>query len=53
MRVDSTGLDDPRRLARRTATELGLARKGQTVLVVRGFSHDPQANTPSVTVVTA
>ncbi|MBL7179184.1 MAG: pyruvate kinase [Pseudomonadota bacterium] len=45
-------VDHPNSLAKRIVVELGLAVKGHTILVVRGFSSDPQQNAPSVTVVT-
>jgi len=32
--------------------ELGLAGRGDYVLMVRGFSSDPTTNIPSVTVIT-
>jgi pyruvate kinase len=38
-------------LARKTVADLGLASIGDTILVVRGFSTIPEANTPSVTIV--
>ena len=45
-------IEQPNSLAKRIVGEMGLARKGQTILVVRGFSNDPRQNTPSITVVT-
>ena len=45
-------LKDAQALARHTAFDLGLAEEGQSILVVQGFSSDPELNTPSVTVVT-
>jgi len=50
--VDAAALDDATRLARETVRVRGLAEKGQTILVVKGFSTNPGENTPSVTVVT-
>ncbi len=50
--VDPAAIDDPRSLAGKTALELGLAEEGQSILVVQGFSSDPERNTPSVTIVT-
>jgi pyruvate kinase len=43
----------PEALARRLARELGLAEAGQRVLLVAGFSADPEHNMPSVTILTA
>jgi pyruvate kinase len=45
-------VEDPHDRARRTVRELGLAAKGDTILVVSGFSTDPAENVPSVTIVT-
>lgn len=45
-------LDDPQPYARKLVQDMALAEKGQTILVVRGFSQDPENNTPSVTVIT-
>lgn len=39
-------------LAKKEVSNYGLAGEGDTILVVRGFSHDPELNTPSVTIVT-
>ena len=50
--VDAAALADPKHLARETAVSLGLAEAGDTILVVEGFSTNPEENTPSVTVVT-
>jgi pyruvate kinase len=50
--VEARALDDPRKLARRLARDLGIGAEGQKVLVVRGFGTDPAGDTPSVTVVT-
>ncbi|RLI50038.1 MAG: hypothetical protein DRP09_20240 [Candidatus Thorarchaeota archaeon] len=50
--VDSAGIENPNLLARRIVLEIGLAIEGQNILVVRGFSSDPEQNTPSVTVLT-
>jgi hypothetical protein len=49
---DPKGIEEPHALAKKTVTELKLASEGDTVLVVRGFSSDPEQNTPSVTIVT-
>ncbi len=43
-------LEDPRALACRLLTELGLAKEGQAFLVVRGFSEDPRQNFPSISI---
>jgi len=50
--VDEAALADANRLAREKVSTFGLAKEGQTILVVKGFSTDPAENTPSVTVVT-
>lgn len=47
--VPEAGIKNPNALARRIARELGLAERGQYVLLVRGFSSNPELNTPSVT----
>ncbi|MDX1570664.1 MAG: pyruvate kinase alpha/beta domain-containing protein, partial [Xanthomonadales bacterium] len=44
-------LDDPSPCIREVSQELGLAEPGQTVLLVRGFSADPDNNRPSMTLV--
>ncbi|HEY5790005.1 MAG TPA: pyruvate kinase [Gammaproteobacteria bacterium] len=49
--VDEARLEDPVALAREVTREGRLARRGQAVLLVRGFHADPLRNTPSVTVV--
>jgi pyruvate kinase len=49
--VDPERLDDPIALAREVAKRQRLARRGQAVLLVRGFHADPARNTPSITVV--
>lgn len=50
--IDPEAIGDPHSLAKRTVMEHRLASKGETILVVRGFSSDPKENTPSVTVLT-
>lgn len=50
--VDAAALENPRHLARETAASLGLAGAGDTILMIQGFSTNPDENTPSVTVVT-
>ncbi|MBI1732319.1 MAG: pyruvate kinase [Gammaproteobacteria bacterium] len=47
--AQEAGIKNPNALAQRVAQELGLAEKGQYVLLVRGFSSNPELNTPSVT----
>jgi len=49
--VDPVQLDNPIDLARTVARRTRLARRGEAVLLVRGFHADPARNTPSVTVV--
>ena len=51
LREDAARMD-PNELARRVAQELGIAGKGEYVLLVRGFHSNPELNIPSVTVVT-
>ncbi len=48
--VDAAALEDTHWLARETVLANGMAEKGQTILVVKGFSTNPDENTPSVTV---
>jgi len=50
--VEQVDLDNFQPVVKGIVKKLGLARKGQNVLVVRGFSNDPEHNFPSVTVVT-
>ncbi|MBT4494795.1 MAG: pyruvate kinase [Gammaproteobacteria bacterium] len=45
------GTVNPNELARRQAVQLGLAERGQYVLLVRGFHGEQDKNLPSVTVV--
>jgi pyruvate kinase len=47
--VPEAGIRNPNELARRVARDLGLAERGQYVLLVRGFSSNPELNTPSIT----
>ncbi|MBI2970493.1 MAG: pyruvate kinase [Gammaproteobacteria bacterium] len=47
--VEEAGIDNPNKLARKAALDLGLAEPGQYVLLVRGFSSNPELNTPSIT----
>jgi len=49
---EETGLMNPNVLARDTALQLGLAKAGQYILLVRGFHGDPALNTPTITVLT-
>ncbi len=41
-------LEEPRALACRLLSELGLAEQGQAFLLVRGFSQDPRLSFPSI-----
>ena len=50
--VNLAKVDHPVSLARQIVLDRGLAVEGQTILLVRDFSSDPQENTPSVTIVT-
>jgi pyruvate kinase len=43
------GHKNPNALAQQVARDLGLAERGQYVLLVRGFSANPELNTPSIT----
>lgn len=52
VRADDSLFDDPRSLARAEVLKLGLAEPGQVILIVRGFSTDPESNQPSVTIST-
>ena len=52
IRSEDIGNANPNILARETAVKLGLAKKGQHILLVRGFHDDPALNTPSITVLT-
>jgi pyruvate kinase len=45
-------LRDRHSLARRLVLTLGLASRGDYILVVRGFHHEPALNAPTVTVLT-
>ena len=47
----AVGSANPNELARRLAGELGLAKAGQYVLLVRGFHGEQEKNLPSVTVI--
>jgi pyruvate kinase len=50
--VDFAAIEDPHTLGRKTVIDLGIASKGDTILVVRGFSTEPEENKPSVTIIT-
>lgn len=52
MTVTEDRMDAPRELAKSSALDFGLAESGQAILVVRGFSADPEENAPNVTVLT-
>lgn len=49
--ASDTGINNPNQITRRVITEMNFADRGRFVLLVRGFSHDPLLNTPSVTVI--
>ena len=49
---EDIGETNPNILARDMAVNSGLAKKGQHILLVRGFHDDPSLNTPSITVLT-
>ena len=50
--ANESDFDDFRSFARRIVKKLDLADEGHHILVVRGFSSEPEQNIPSVTVVT-
>jgi pyruvate kinase len=50
--VNEQELNDPISLSRRLVSERNLAASGDYVLLVRGFSGDPEKNTPSITLLT-
>ena len=50
--VHGDALGNLPQMARSTAVSLGMAQKGQSLLLVQGFSSDPEKNTPCVTVIT-
>ncbi len=50
--VEAAVLEDAIALSRETVLQYKLAEKGQTILLVQGYSADPAENKPSVTVVT-
>lgn len=45
------GTTNPNILAKTIAKDLKLADDGEHILLVRGFHHEPQKNTPSITVI--
>ena len=47
--ADDAERTNPNQIARRTARDLGLAEADDFILLVRGFSGDPEFNTPSIT----
>ena len=49
--VDAARFDDPVALARELTRRHRLARRGEAILLVRGFHADPKRNTPSVTLI--
>jgi len=50
--VNEQELNDPVSLSRRLVSERNLAASGDYVLLVMGFSGDPEKNTPSITLLT-
>ena len=50
--VEEAGIENPNKLARSVVRDLGLAEPGDYVLLVRGFSSNPELNTPSITALT-
>jgi pyruvate kinase len=50
--VEEAGVENPNKLARTVVRQLGLAEPGDYVLLVRGFSSNPELNTPSITALT-
>ena len=44
------GCTNPNPIAKKIARQMEFAKSGGFVLLVRGFSSDPEMNTPSVTV---
>ncbi len=49
---ENAGKVNPNELAREVVSDIGLAKTGEKVLLVRGFHADNMRNTPSVTVLT-
>jgi pyruvate kinase len=49
---ENAGKVNPNELAREVVSDIGLAKTGEKVLLVRGFHADNTLNTPSVTVLT-
>lgn len=49
---EEAGTANPNRLARQVIEKLGLAEKGESVLLVRGFHQDVEMNTPTITAIT-
>ena len=49
---ENAGKVNPNELAREVVSDIGLAKTGNKVLLVRGFHADNMLNTPSVTVLT-
>ncbi len=49
--ANDAGINNPNQITRRIVTEMNIADPGKFVLLVRGFSHDPLLNTPSVTII--
>jgi hypothetical protein len=51
--ADADGIDSPLSFARQAVRDFKLVENEATILIVRGFSSDPEKNTPSVTIATA
>jgi pyruvate kinase len=49
---EEAGHVNPNKLARHHAIETELAHPGENIILVRGFHHDSQLNTPSITIIT-
>jgi pyruvate kinase len=47
--AEEVGHDNPNLVARRVARTLGLAEPGEYIVLVRGFSGDPELNSPTIT----
>jgi pyruvate kinase len=50
--ADDAGHAHPNKLARHHALETGLSKKGENIIVVRGFHQDSQMNSPTITMLT-
>jgi len=47
--ADNTDLSDGNAVAKGLAGEIGLASKGEFILLVRGFHAEPERSAPSIT----